>query len=99
MPGMVWFLAGLAVGVAWGITLLASLGRMRRELEQAQQKAASAQAEVAPLLRQLHELQGEHRFMSEFLNELPHLTRELHSGISARRIPTVLLNIVTRTMH
>jgi hypothetical protein len=37
-------------------------------------------------------------FVTNFLRELPHVSRELHSGVTERAIPTILLNIVMRAL-
>ena len=68
---------------------------LRAELE-------AAHAEVDALARQKADLlQGLERkdFLSRFVRELPLLTEQLHSRVSSRRIPDILLQVVIRSLE
>jgi diguanylate cyclase (GGDEF)-like protein len=88
-------LAVLTGLVAW---LARSLDRVRREAAAARQRQAAVEQQLAVERREFQQAGAESRFYSAFLNELPHLTRDLHTGVGERRMPAVLLNIVTRTL-
>jgi diguanylate cyclase (GGDEF)-like protein len=62
-------------------------------------ETARLQRELALVRRQLSLLQSEQQFVSHFIREFPHLTGELQSGVTERRIPGVLLNIVLRILE
>ena len=99
--------ASLLVALALGLVItIAALLRSRALASQlaaegleARGRIRSLERDTAVLRRESHQLREEHQFLSRFLQELPHLTRELHSGVSARRIPSVILNIVKRSLE
>lgn len=76
--------------------LLRSRQRVGTTLEN---EAARLQRELTLVRRQLSLLQTEQQFVSHFIREFPHLTGELQSGVTERRIPGVLLNIVLRILE
>ena len=47
----------------------------------------------------LAQLQQDLQFLTQFLREFPHLTRELHSGSTHEQIPGILLNVVVRSLE
>ena len=57
------------------------------------------QRELTLARRQLTLFEAEQQFMSQFLREFPHLTADLHGGVSERGIPGALLNIVLRVLQ
>ena len=62
----------------------------------------AANSEVDGLTRQKADLlQGLERkdFLSRFVRELPLLTEQLHSRVSSRRIPDILLQVVIRSLE
>jgi diguanylate cyclase (GGDEF)-like protein len=68
---------------------------LRGELE-------AAHSEIDALARQKADLlQGLERkdFLSRFVRELPLLTEQLHSRVSSRRIPGILLQVVIRSLE
>jgi diguanylate cyclase (GGDEF)-like protein len=73
--------------------------RGARRLQELQDRFGESQHELAVLRRDLGRIESEHRFLSRFVREFPHLTRELHAGVSERRIPDVLLHIVMRILE
>jgi diguanylate cyclase (GGDEF)-like protein len=93
--GVVWLVSG---GVLAGGALLRA-SALARQLGACRERVAQTQHELSVLRRELGQLQSEHRFLSRFVREFPHLTRELHTGVSERRIPDVLLHIVMRILE
>jgi diguanylate cyclase (GGDEF)-like protein len=75
------------------------LGRVRGAGLAAEGEAARLQRELTLARRQLTLFQAEQEFMSQFLREFPHLTADLHGGVSERRIPRALLSIVMRVLQ
>lgn len=62
----------------------------------------AAYSEIGTLARQKADLlQGLQRneFLSRFVRELPLLTEQLHSRVSSRRIPGILLQVVIRSLE
>ena len=92
-----WLLAG--VGLCGAVFFARRAGAARREAERARQRAAELDHQITQERRAAQQSEAEARFYSGFLNELPHLTRELHSGVGERRLPAVLLKIVMRTLE
>jgi diguanylate cyclase (GGDEF)-like protein len=94
--------AGVVVlaAVVWLVAWLArALDRARRETAEARLRLQDVEKQLA-LDRRDHQLVGaESRFYASFLNTLPHLARDLHTGVGERRMPAVLLNIVMRTLE
>ena len=93
----------LAVGSTLGaIALAVRLSRFRAAADE-QVKAAWSRSELVERelqdLRRHHaQLQQDQQFLTQFLREFPHLTRELHSGSTERQIPAILLNVVARSL-
>ena len=88
----------LLAATAAAVYLRGRLSRVAAELAAAAGHAQSLQRELAMLRRESAPLQEQYNFVTDFLREFAHLARELHSGLSVRRIPGVLLNIVGRTL-
>jgi diguanylate cyclase (GGDEF)-like protein len=83
-----WMLAALLVAVvAWSAKLfLRSRDQtLERELENAQ--------------RELSELVEDQRLLTRFIREFPDLSRELHSSLTTRKLPLVLLTIIERAFR
>jgi diguanylate cyclase (GGDEF)-like protein len=96
-------LVGLSVALVAALLSLARSRTLRVQLTaeclEARGRIRSLERDTGLLRREAQQIRDEHQFLSRFLQELPHLTRELHSGLSARRIPSVILNIVKRSLE
>jgi diguanylate cyclase (GGDEF)-like protein len=89
--------------LACTLVLLAfRLARVQARSEQLltamRQTAERTDREMSDLRRRNGLLQQDQQFLAQFLRDLPHLSRELHSGSTERQIPRILLNIVMRTL-
>jgi len=91
-----------AVATVCAISLAARLSRARAAAEDvlaaAWSRAEVVERELADLRRRHGQLQQDQQFLTQFLREFPHLTRELHSGSTGRQIPRTLLNVVMRSL-
>jgi diguanylate cyclase (GGDEF)-like protein len=97
MPTLAFFVAVVSVAA---LALLASrLGRLRGVLEEFLRRSGSLEKEVADLRRSNAELRQEQQFLVRFVREFPLLTRELDGSGRERQIPSILLNVVTRTLE
>ena len=90
---------GLVIAVTTLVRQRAQVAQLLAEALEARGRIRSLERDAAVFRRESHVLREEHLFLSRFLHELPHLTRELHTGLSERRIPRVLLNIVKRSLE
>ena len=93
--------ACLVVGVVAAVVasiVSGQLSSLRDSLAAARTRGAELEKEAVTLRRQYTQLQSERAFIAHFLREFPHLTRDLHTG-GKRRIPDVLLNVVTRILE
>ena len=92
---------GLAI-LPLAIGLLFLLNRYIGLRGQLQAELQAAHSEIDTLARQKADLlQGLERkeFLSRFVRELPLLTEQLHSRVSSRRIPGILLQVVIRSLE
>jgi diguanylate cyclase (GGDEF)-like protein len=97
MPTLAFFVAVVSVAA---LAMLASrLGHLRGVLEEFLRRSGSLEKEVADLLRSNGELRQEQQFLVRFVREFPLLTRELDGSGRERQIPSILLNVVTRTLE
>jgi len=95
-----WMVAAAALVAA--VTLAASRLRLAREVAEARARLGPLEAQMSQQRRVVQQatLQEENvHFYSRFVSELAHVSRELHSGVGERRLPAVLLNIVSRTLE
>jgi diguanylate cyclase (GGDEF)-like protein len=84
--------------VLMGVFLVWALS-LRAKLSKAGDNTSVLEKELASARRDIEQLDRGQRFISRFVRELPLLSQELHSGLRARRIPVVLVNILTRTFQ
>jgi diguanylate cyclase (GGDEF)-like protein len=91
--------AAIALLLAVGVGLYRRLRSGRRSSLALESETARLQRELTLVRRQLSLLQTEQQFVSHFMREFPHLTGELQSSVTERRIPGVLLNIVLRILE
>lgn len=99
---MMWvvLLGAAFVGVATVIAILwPRVVRTRAERDAEKTRRVSVEREMASVQRVALRLHEEHQLLTHFLNEFPHMMRELHSGASARRIPSVLLHVAQRALE
>jgi diguanylate cyclase (GGDEF)-like protein len=92
---------GLALSAVLGLVAVCLAVRvvlLRESLRQASCQIGSLESEVAQLRDDHSLLLQDRQFLTQFLRQFPHLTRELHSGIRERDIPKVLLNVVVRSL-
>jgi diguanylate cyclase (GGDEF)-like protein len=87
------------VSVAALAMLASRLGRLRGVLEEFLRRSGSLEKEVAELRRSNAELRQEQQFLVRFVREFPLLTRELDGSGRERQIPSILLNVVMRTLE
>ncbi|HJS56682.1 MAG TPA: sensor domain-containing diguanylate cyclase [Vicinamibacteria bacterium] len=101
---MISIILGLALTAAVGCVVFLALriGRERASVQQAKRQSDSLQRELGGLRRASAQLEAQlavdQRFVTDFLRELPHVARELHSGVTERGIPGILLNILMRAL-
>ncbi len=89
------FLLGLIVTAGLTVPVLLRL----RSLAAVTRKETIRAREALEALDDAHtRLQEDLRFLTQFLNDYPRLARELHSGLSDRQIPKVILSIVQRSL-
>jgi diguanylate cyclase (GGDEF)-like protein len=92
-------IAGLTFAL---LVLLVSRGRLREAceaaVEAARQRTQMIERELVDTRGRHTQLQQDLQFLTQFLREFPHLTRELHSGSTDRQIPGILLNVVVRSL-
>jgi diguanylate cyclase (GGDEF)-like protein len=92
----------LAVAIGCAVFLARANGRERAAARESKRQSEAFQRDLCALRRSSTQLEAQlavdHRFVTDFLRELPHVSRELHSGVTERAIPGVVLNIVMRTL-
>lgn len=85
--------AAVAIAVAVGFRHLSRASREARD------RAFAAEQAVAALSRSQAQAQQELDFLSRFVREFPHLTRDLHATPSQRDICRLVLKVVMRTLQ
>lgn len=65
----------------------------------AEQRLTAAEVHAADVERQAVQCEAERQSLARFIRELSLVTRGLHDGASDRRIPDVLLELVTRVLE
>ena len=98
-PMLTFALVVAAVSVAALAMLATRLGRLRGVLEEFLRRSGSLEQEVSELRRSNGDLRQEQQFLVRFVREFPLLTRELDGSGRERQIPSILLNVVTRTLE
>jgi len=92
----------LAVALAGACALAGALRKLRVSLEESQKLCEALQREAGSLRRSVKLLEAQmaedQGFVKDFLRELPHVSRELHSGVTERFIPAILLNLIMRAL-
>jgi diguanylate cyclase (GGDEF)-like protein len=92
----------LAVALACAHALARALRKQRASLEASQKLCEDLRREAGDLRRSATLLEAQMAmdqcFVTDFLRELPHVSRELHSGVTERAVPAILLNIVMRAL-
>jgi diguanylate cyclase (GGDEF)-like protein len=78
---------------------VAALGRSRARLHDAVKRASVAEGAIAVLSRGQAQAQHELEFLSRFVREFPHLTRDMHTTLGQRDIARLMLNVVRRTFQ
>jgi diguanylate cyclase (GGDEF)-like protein len=89
------FFLGLAITAGVLVPLLL---RMRALAAEARTEADAVGPQLQSLRRANKQLQDDLGFLTHFLKDYPRLARELYSGLGERQIPSVLLNIVQRSL-
>jgi diguanylate cyclase (GGDEF)-like protein len=89
------FFLGLAITAGVLVPLLL---RMRALAAEARAEADAVRPQVQFLRKANKQLQEDLGFLTHFLKDYPRLARELYSGLGERQIPSVLLNIVQRSL-
>jgi diguanylate cyclase (GGDEF)-like protein len=89
------FFLGLAITAGVLVPLLL---RLRASAGEARAVAEAIGPQVQSLKRANKQLQEDLGFLTHFLKDYPRLARELYSGLGERQIPSVLLNIVQRSL-
>jgi diguanylate cyclase (GGDEF)-like protein len=79
--------------------LIASARRAHARLREALDRAAAAERELATLSRDQVQAQLGLDFLSRFVREFPHMTRDMHTTQGQRDIARLVLNLVTRTFQ
>jgi len=95
---MWWALPFGAVLVAF-IWAVVRAVRLRLKVDEERALRIAVERELISLQRLATRLHEEHQFLTHFLAEFPHLTRDLHSGATERKIPAALLNIIQRILE
>jgi len=101
---MISIFLGLALAAVVGCVLVLALAirRERASNREAKKRSDSLQRGLGGLRRTSAQLEAQlavdQSFVTDFLRELPHVARELHSGVTERGIPGILLNILMRAL-
>jgi len=88
----------LGLMVTGGI-LLPLLMSLRSRLAGAKRRSESLEREAANMRRAQARLEEDQQFIFGFLKEFPHYAHELYGGVKERELPTVLLNVVMRSLR
>lgn len=89
------FLLGLLVTAG---VLLPTLLNFRSRLGEGKRRGESLERELNNLRRNHARLEEDLQFLFQFLKEFPNFARELYGGVKEREVPTVLLNVVMRSL-
>jgi diguanylate cyclase (GGDEF)-like protein len=73
--------------------------RMCARLGAALERASAAERELGLLSRSQIHAQQELEFLSRFVREFPHMTRDLHTSLGQRDIARLVLNLATRAFQ
>ncbi len=97
--------AGLDTGIAFVLGLVIPAGllvpillRLRAASAQAWAAAQSASRKLAALRQISTRDEEDLRFLAHFLGDYPRLARTLHSGLTERQVPAVLVTILQRSL-
>jgi diguanylate cyclase (GGDEF)-like protein len=95
--GVLW----LAIAVLGGafVWALRRGDTFQRALDAQAQALAAAQRHVATAQRQAGQSEAERQFLARFIREFPLVTQELHVGAGNRKIPGLVLGLVTRLLE
>lgn len=89
----------VALVLTWALWLKLRLADSLSTAAVLTQELRSAKTWAEQLQRRLSTLEREQKFVIRFMQEFPHLTRQLHSRIKSRDIPEILLGILQRTFE
>ena len=99
---MVFVISILAVVVIALVALAAlhqKLTAARLAIGDVEVREAVALRDLAAAQRQAAQAEANHEFLSRFLRELPHAAHEMHASSGGRKVPLLLLNVITRLLE
>jgi diguanylate cyclase (GGDEF)-like protein len=89
------FLLGLLATAGLLVPLLL---RFRSSAAEARQRALALEGEIGQLRLDRTRIEEDHRSLSQFLKEFPHLSRGLFSGLTERQVPSTILHVLQKSL-
>jgi diguanylate cyclase (GGDEF)-like protein len=89
------FLLGLVAAIGVLVPLLL---RVRSKASAAGRRAIALEGQLGELKRGRGQLEEDQRSLTQFLNEFPHLARDLFSGLAERQLHPSLLNLLQKSL-